>query len=185
MKKILALVLALMLLATLAACGTVAPTPTDAPASTGAAETEGAVPGESTAGQETAADVYSFLLGDAELVPGTAFDPSVLPEAASVSQVPSCAIEGTDNVYNYGTVEVTAFADGNGETIYSVYVLDANTPTPEGLHLGDNKSTVESIYGTEYTENGTELTYQRGNTLLVLILENNCVASIEYRAVTD
>lgn len=100
-------------------------------------------------------------------------------------EVPSCAIEGTDNLYNYDTVEITAFNDGNGEIIYSIYIVDANTSTDEGLYIGDDLEQVNAIYGTERTENDNELTYQKGDTLLILIVENNIVTSIEYRAVVE
>ena len=96
--------------------------------------------------------------------------------------MPSCAIEGTDNLYDYGTVEVTAFNDGDGEIIYSVYIKDANTPTDEGLYIGDTLEQVSAIYGTDRTENGNELVYTAGKTLLVIIVENDTVTSIEFRA---
>ena len=34
---------------------------------------------------------------------------------------------------------------GSGEVIYSVFILDANTPTPEGLYLGDDTARVRSF----------------------------------------
>ena len=82
-------------------------------------------------------------------------------------------------------MEVTAFNDGSGEIIYSVYIVDANTPTDEGLYIGDTQQQVDEIYGTERTVNGNELTYQKGNTLLIVIVENDTVTSIEYRAVVE
>lgn len=128
-------------------------------------------------------NVFGFVFQGVTLVPGTAFDASVLPQAESVYQVPSCAIEGTDNVYQYDTFELTAFEGSDGEVIYSIYLIDANTPTPEGLYLGDDLAAVISIYGEEYTENGTQMIYQKGNTLLLIIVENGIVSSIEYRKV--
>lgn len=168
MKKLLAFLLAAVMLLALAACQNDTPTTPDAPK-----EPDGK--GNVTEG------AYSFTLGGVELIPGTAFDASALPEAESVTQVPSCANQGTDNLYNYGTVEVTAFNDGSGEVIYSVYIFDPNTPTPEGLYLGDGLEQVETLYGTDYTTDGTQLTFQKGETLLILLLENDQVISIDYR----
>lgn len=134
---------------------------------------------------EAEAPKYSFTYQGVELVPGAEFDPAALPEADFVYEVPSCAIEGTDNVYSYGVMEVTAFDDGTGEIIYSVYISDANTPTDEGLYIGDDMATVESLYGTDYTQLDTQVTYQSGNSYLVLLVENDVVISIEYRMVTE
>ncbi|MBQ3192150.1 MAG: hypothetical protein IJO21_06175 [Oscillospiraceae bacterium] len=126
---------------------------------------------------------YTFFTGGVELVPGAAFDPSVLPEAQSVYEVPSCAIVGTDNLYNYGTFELTAFDDGTGEVIYSILITDPSTPTTEGLKLGDKKEEVTALYGENFTEEGTQRIYSGDAELLILIFQGDRVASIEYRMI--
>lgn len=187
MNKIFALLLALCLLTCLAACGSQPADPTQPPKATVAPATTN-VP--ETAVQETeppqsvVAEGYTFTLGDIPLIPGAVFEESKMPEAASVFQVPSCAIEGTDNVYNYTTVEVTVFDDGKAPVIYSVYLADPNTPTDEGLYLGDDLAAVENLYGTQYTKNAAELVYEKGTTQLRIIVNNDIVTSIEYRMVT-
>ena len=174
MKKWIAMLLALTLAAGMAACGGA---PAETPKTTDPVKSQ-----DETGEPQTDGKVYSFTLADFQLIPGADFDPADLPEADSVFEVPSCAIEGTDNLYDYGTVEVTAFNDGDGEIIYSVYIKDANTPTDEGLYIGDTLEQVSSIYGTDRTENGNELVYTAGKTLLVIIVENDTVTSIEFRA---
>ena len=168
MKKLIAIALAALMLASLTACGGSDPVQTT-PTTTEAVSEEG----------------FFFTLSGVQLVPCADFDPAKLPEAESVYEVPSCAIEGTDNVYNYGTVEITAYDDGTGEVIYSIYLLDANTPTDEGLYLGDDLAMVESLYGTDYTRDGNQITYRKGSTLLVLLMEDDYVSSIELRMVTE
>lgn len=128
---------------------------------------------------------FTFLAGDVELVPGAPFDSAVLPEPDSLYEVPSCAIEGTDNLYNYGTFELTAFNDGTGEVIYSILLLDPNIATPEGLALGDEGAKVTELYGPAYTQEGTALVYTGSNARLYVIVQNDAVASIEYRMITE
>ena len=191
MKRVLAILLTIALLTVLVGCDkkeqpkdTQAQT-TAAPAveTTNAPEEETTVAPEETTAPEQVVDedVFSFTYQGVALVPGNAFDSAALPEAESVYQVPSCAIEGTDNVYSYGDIEVTAFNDGNGEVIYSVYIVDANTPTAEGLYIGDTLDQVIAVYGEDYTQENSQLTYQKGNTLLVIILDGDYVASIDFR----
>ena len=183
MRKLIAMMALAVLVFALAACGSEAEPAEDLviTRSTEAAETaEAAQPVE-------AADekVYSFIAEGVELVPGADFDPAALPEAASVYTVPSCAIEGTDNVYNYETFEVTAFDYGSGELIYLIYIIDPNITTPEGLALGDSLDRMLELYGDAYERAGSAYEYSGGNTLLSIIIQNDVVASIEYRMITD
>lgn len=128
---------------------------------------------------------FSFTYNGVELVPGDSFDASRLPEALSVYQVPSCALVGTDNLYNYETFEVTAFNEGNGEFVYSIYFIDPNLTTNEGLALGDSMDKVVELYGEGYENLDGELVYTNMNTQLRLIVENDVVVSIEFRMVTE
>ncbi|MBQ7415764.1 MAG: hypothetical protein IJW14_01845 [Oscillospiraceae bacterium] len=177
MKKLIALLLAVLMVAALAACDTQQPADpkdTTPPATNPSGNTEPSKPAE---------EGFSFIYEGVELIPGAPFDPSALPEADSIFTVPSCAIEGTDNVYSYPALELTAYNDGSGEVIYSIYLTDADTSTTEGLYVGDDLARVTELYGTTYTENGTELTFTKGSTCLCLILNDGTVISIEYRMV--
>ncbi len=179
MKKSMAMLLTLAVLVCLAACET-EPAQTSQPTEAAQVTTQATTAPQDT--EPAVEEVFSFPVGNVELVPGAAFNAAVLPEPVSIYQVPSCAFEGTDNVYDYGTAEVTVFDDGKQPIIYSIYLVGANTTTPEGLYLGDPAAQVDKLYGAERTENGTELVYQKGETLLIIILDNGTVASIEYRS---
>jgi predicted small secreted protein len=184
MKKILYILIAAVMLLTLAACsekttdgaGDAQQTPN---ATKGATGQQGAVSTEGE--QQTIKECYGLTFSGVKLVPGEAFDAANLPDAATVMEVPSCAFEGTDNLYNYETFELTAYDEGNGETIYSIYLIDPNTPTDEGLFLGETMTEVELMYGTDYVKKDNEVTYTKGDTQLILILQEDTVFSIEYR----
>lgn len=186
MKKLLALTLALLLLVGMTACGGTEPEVTtpvsenETPSPTSGTEPSATQP-EETPGAP-AQEAYSFTLKETKLIPGAVFDESKMPEHNGKFEVPSCAIEGTDILYNYGIVEVTVFDGGQEPVIYSIYLLDANTSTDEGLYLGDDVATVESIYGTDYTLDGTAMVYEKGNTQLRILINNDAVFNIEYRA---
>lgn len=187
MKKMIAMLLAVFMLVGLTACGgndegaagqTIGGNVTEA--------TKGADSVEGTEGEIIPGGaVFAFRFADVDIIPGEPFDASKLPAADSVYQVPSCALEGTDNVYSYTTFEVTAFDEGNGEYVYSIYFLDPNLTTNEGLALGDAFSKAVELYGDSYEEVDGEYVYTLGNTQLRLIVENNAIASIEFRMVTN
>ena len=65
--------------------------------------------------------------------------------------------------------------------IYSILIIDPELSTEEGLALGDDIQKVESLYGTSYVEEGASRIYTRGETQLILIVQNESVVSIEYR----
>ena len=185
MKKILALTLALLLLIGMTACGSTEPEVTagnDAPVPTSGNEPPSTDPAETT--PPAAEEGYSILLKETKLMPGAVFDESQMPENSGKFEVPSCAIEGTDILYNYEVVEVTVFDAGEEPVIYSIYLLDANTSTDEGPYLGDDVATVESIYGTDYTEESNTMVYEKGNTQLRIMIDNGAVFNIEYRMIT-
>lgn len=124
---------------------------------------------------------YSFILDGVTLTPGEAFDASALPEANSLYQIPSCAFEGTDNVYSYNACEVTAYNEGSGEVIYSIYLLDPAVMTPEGLALGDDEAKIVAAYGPSYNLSDGQYTYIGRNSQLIILTSSGFVTSIEYR----
>lgn len=193
MKKLFAILLALTLLLSLTACdGGEKPQETTAPASvetTVPAQTEESIPETTEAPEETQAPVvegpdFCFTFEGVALTPGTIYDAAALPAPNSVYQVPSCAIEGTDNVYSFDAIDITAFHDGTQEIIYSIAIFDPNVCTDEGLYLGDDAARVIELYGENYTENGTAMVYTRPNSMLTVILQNGYVVSIEYAWIT-
>ena len=199
MKKILALLCCLMLLAGLTACGsdeiaeermiTRPPeedaVPVMAEAMPEPTESESTQAATEAAAAPAALGNYTFDADGVELIPGDPFDPAILPEAVSVYEVPSCAIVGTDNLYNYGTFELTAFDDGTSELIYSILLTDPNITTTEGLALGDSLQKMVDIYGEGYTQQGNAYIYTGDAETLNVIIQNEQIASIEYRMITD
>ena len=145
------------------------------------AAVQATAPAETTTPAAGSKTPFVFLWEGHSAIPGQPFDAAQWPEAKSLYQVPSCAVEGTDNVYNFGGFEITAFASNGSEQIYSVYITDPELTTVEGLALGDAAEKVTELYGDGYEMDGTAMVYTAANTKLIIILENNHVSSIEYR----
>jgi len=150
-----------------------------------AATENAAVPEASVTGDKSAVVVEGGMFGytyqGVKLVPGEAFDSGKLPEAVGTYTIPSCAFSGTDNVYTYDTIEVVAYDEGQGEHLYCIYLVDPNTPTDEGLMLGDSVERMVEIYGDNYTQTGTEYAYYRGDTILIILAQGGVINGIEIR----
>lgn len=196
MKKMSKAFLLLGIAAVLTACGDARPTGNlaqDITMGTGSGQGNAGKDGsgEGGGGQESEAPdqekqkeedgVFRFVYKGAALTPGEVFDQSVLPAYSEVSEVPSCAFGGNDNVYNYELFELTAYIEENEEHIYSIYFIDPNLPTTEGLCLGDTVEDMISYYGESYETEANAYVYTRGGTLLCIITQNDVVTSIEYR----
>ncbi|MCM1049930.1 MAG: hypothetical protein NC433_16060 [Clostridiales bacterium] len=124
---------------------------------------------------------FGFVYEGATLVPGELLDHDTLPEYTSVAEVPSCAFEGNDNVYDFKTFELTAYFAQEEERIYSIYFITPDLSTTEGLSLGDSVADMKTLYGEGYETEGTSYIYTRGETSLIIIAENDTVVSIEYQ----
>lgn len=124
--------------------------------------------------------VFCFEYKEAALIPGELADLSALPKYADVAEVPSCAFGGNDNVYNFEMFELTTYFDQDKERVYSIYFLDPNLPTTEGLCLGDTADDMKALYGDAYETKEDVYTYTRGETLLTIVTKNDVIISIEY-----
>ena len=179
MKRWIAFLSALLMLLCLTGCGNTVEEPEQV-ITMAAKEPEDTAAAPEAARQEP----YGFDVNGVTLIPGTDFDPAVPGEALSVFEAPSCAIEGMDIVYQYGSFEITAVDDGSRVLLYSVYLLDPNAATPEGLCLGDSRERALSLYGEPSAKEEDQWVYAAGSTQLILLFSGEAVSSIEYRMVT-
>ncbi|MCD8118260.1 MAG: hypothetical protein LUE29_01985 [Lachnospiraceae bacterium] len=193
-KKVVVVMTVAVMFACLAACGDSSEensqvitrdTSGDDATTTAADTTDDANDGSGEDAENAADEAFSFVTDGVTLTPGTILDLSGMPDANDIYTVQSCAIEGMDNVYMYDAFELTAFEEDGVETIYSVYFTDANITTPEGLALGDDVSLVTELYGDDYEGDDTQITYTKGNTELVILLQDDVVISIEYLMVLE
>ncbi len=181
-RKIIILIAVLLVVGALTACSQKEPTPTvDNPGPTKPTATQ-PDPTQTVPNSPDAAEYY-FMADTVKLIPGEKFDAAALPEPSATFEIPSCAFEGTDKVYNYETFEVTAFNDGTNEVIYSVYLLEPTVKTPEGLAVGDDAAEIKKLYGDPKQVNGNEWVYTNGKVDIYMIVNNETVISIEYRMV--
>ena len=159
MKKLIAIALAALMLCALTACNE-----TGNPGST----------------PNTPAEGFTFTYQGLDLVPGAEFDAASLP-SVDFNDAPNCAGDGTFVTYYHDPFELTERTADGKTVIYSIYLTDANTPTAEGLHLGDDMASVTELYGAGQTsDDGSTITFTKGATKLVLVVEDELVVSIEY-----
>ena len=168
MKKIIALVLALAMTLTLAACGgdttpeTTAPAAQNTPATPDASSWKYTVQGVDIMMHANAAPILEAL-----------------GESVSYTEEASCAFTGLDKTYYYGGFYLQTYPMGEEDFVYSVWLVDDSSTTPEGIYIGATQAEVEAAYGTEGF-NGSNAYVMTGTTsTLTIILTDGVVSSIQ------
>ena len=176
MKKIFALVLALMLVLTMAACGgETAPETTEpnAPAVLGPTQPD--------------ANSWKYSVRGVEIMMHAEAAPIIeaLGEPVSYTEEASCAFSGLDKTYYYGGFYLQTYPLNDVDYVYSLWLVDDSSTTPEGLYIGASQAEVESLYGAEGF-NGSNAYILKGTTsTLTIILNEGTVSSIQYDAVVE
>lgn len=135
--------------------------------------------------QDNDEDVYAFKIGEKEIKLGEEFSKEKLGQEESYSEIASCAFEGLDKTYTYTDYEITTFPDGDKDRIYSIYFLNPEVSTTEGVRVSDSIDAMLNTYGDSYEKQGNQYTYKKGKTSIEFIVENDVITSIQYTYVTE
>ena len=108
-----------------------------------------------------------------------------LGEPKSYTEAASCAFDGLDKTYYYGSFYLYTYPDGDTDRVNMVVLCDDTITTPEGLCIGDSKDKVESTYGADGYNGVNAYVYTAGDCTLTVIMDNDKVSSIQYGAVLD
>lgn len=184
MKK---LVLVLMFVLAVAGCGkekdenNTQPTPVEQQENQNADANDGTT-GETTNNKGSELKGYVFehkgvKIGmDMEAAPIIA----ALGEPASYFEAPSCAFEGLDKTYSYGSFELDTYEQNGKDYISGIFFCDDLIETPEGVCLFETKADMIAAYGETFVEEFGMLVYEKEGMKLKFILEGDEITSIEY-----
>lgn len=111
---------------------------------------------------------------------GSVFTTEKYGDEIEYIETPSCAFEGLDKTYRYEHYEINTYPDQEKDKIISIYFLDDQVSTTEGVRLGDSKDQMIETYGNEYKKQDALYTYTRNDTQLQLIIQDDTIVSIEY-----
>lgn len=95
-------------------------------------------------------------------------------------EAPSCAFEGLDKTYGYGSFEIDTYEQDGKDYICGVFLVDDLIETPEGVALFETKADMIAAYGDGYKEEYGMLVYEKEGTKIKFILEGDEITSIEY-----
>jgi ABC-type oligopeptide transport system substrate-binding subunit len=108
-----------------------------------------------------------------------------LGEPASYFESESCAFQGLDKTYTYGSVVISTYPVDDVDYVYTIELKDDTVETEEGICIGSSKDDVTAAYGTATSETETALTYEKDDCVLAFIFDGDSVANITYTAITE
>ena len=173
MKKIFALILALTMVLTLAACGGETAPETTAPAA--------------KAPMAPDASSWKYTVRGVDILMHAEAGPilEALGEPVSYTEEASCAFTGLDKTYNYGGFFLNTYPIGDADYIYGVCLMDDSSTTPEGIYIGATQAEVEAAYGADGFNGTNAYILKSTTTTLTIILDDGLVSSIQYDAVVE
>lgn len=95
-------------------------------------------------------------------------------------EAPSCAFEGLDKTYTYGSFVIETYPQGEKDYVSTITLKDDAVSTAENIYIGSSLADVTNAYGTDYTEQGSMLVYHKDGMKLCILMENDVVTSIQY-----
>lgn len=192
MKKIVALMLALMMVFTLVACGGGASgeQPSgEQPSGSGQPETSAPEETAPVGGEVTdveTGDAWYFEADGVKVYMSAdgAETVAALGEPMGYFENEGCAGLGVEKTYSYAGFELMTYQDeATGvDKVYSVYFTDDTCKTPEGIRVGDTVDQAMAAYACEYEAGEPQIILTKGNCTLYLNVTDGVVMGVEYVA---
>ena len=163
MKKIIAMLLAMAMLLCFAACQSTE-TPDD--------------PGN----KEPVQDSFTFTYKGTKIaLHAPAADViAALGTPDSYSEETSCAFDGLDKTYRYGSIYLQTYPIGEKDYVYSWWFVDDLVENDEGICIGSSKADVEAAYGAESYNGTNAFEVTKGSGKRTIIWETAVVSSVQY-----
>ena len=186
MKRLISLILAAALALAFAGCSKPEEPENEAPVmiSGGQQEVSGGDSGQTEAQGASGSSGIAFEFDGVSVPLNVPSDEIIasLGEDYQYFEAQSCAFQGLDKVYTYGSFQIRTYTDGDTDKILSVEFLDDTISTPEGIYIGCSEDQVIAAYGSDsLSENGSYIIAADGGTLDI-VMGDGTVSGISYNA---
>ncbi len=120
---------------------------------------------------------FSFSYNDIEFLLGETFSQEKYGKELEYSE-----LSGISKTYLYDHYEISTATSSKSQEdkITSIYFLDKNIETEEGIKFYDEKNKMIEVYGEDYRKEDSFYIYQRGTTELKFLIERDKIVGIEY-----
>lgn len=171
MKKLIAILMVAAMMLSIAAC---APTDTETPSTP-------------VTGGEPVQDSYSFVYNGVTISLNAPAESVVaaLGEPASYSESTSCAFDGLDKSYGYGSFYLETYPLNGKDYVYGWYFVDDLVANAEGISIGSSLADVQAAYSSDYYNGTNAYQIKKGSGMMTIILDNEIVTSVQYAIITE
>lgn len=126
----------------------------------------------------------TFHYGDISITPHQEAAPilEALGAYMGYTEEASCAFEGLDKTYYYGSFYLSTYTLDGTDYVYRLWFADDGVATPEGIRIGSQQTEVEAAYGPDSFIGGNTYVLTRGDTKLTILITDGTVTSVKYEA---
>jgi len=130
---------------------------------------------------------FTFTYKGILILPGAEAAPvlEALGEPKSYTEEPSCAFEGMDKTYYYGSFYLTSCTMDGKDYVNMLWFADDGVATDEGISIGSTRTQVEEVYGRDCFNGTNSFVLTKGQTRLVILVEEETVSSIRYEMIME
>ncbi len=128
---------------------------------------------------------FSFTYNGIEIALGAEAAPIIdaLGEPRSYTEEASCAFDGVDKTYYYGSFYLSTCPINGIDRVYTIWLADDTVATNESIRIGSFQTQVEDAYGTGSFDGINCFTQTKNQSKLSILLENGIVTSIRYEMI--
>ena len=128
---------------------------------------------------------FSFTYNDTQITLGAEATPIInaLGEPRSYTEEPSCAFDGMDKTYFYGSFYLSTYPMDGKDYVYSIWFADDTVATEDGIRIGSAKAQVEAICGADCFNGINAYTKVLSSSRLIILMDGGTVSSIQYEMI--
>lgn len=130
---------------------------------------------------------FSFTYNGTQITLGEEAAPIIdaLGAPRSYTEEPSCAFDGMDKTYYYGSFYLSTYPMDDKDYVYNIWFADDGVATDEGIRVGSSQSQVEDAYGKECFNGTNSYVLTKGQSRLVILIEEQTVSSVRYEVILE
>ena len=128
---------------------------------------------------------FTFAYNGTKITLGAEAAPIIdaLGEPKSYTEEPSCAFDGLDKTYYYGSFYLSTYPMDSKDYVYSIWFADDSVATEDGIRIGSTQAQVEVIFGTNCFNGTNSYMQSKGESKAVYLLEDGLIKSIQYELI--